>query len=79
MKVEELIGCQVWVKKGGLPEHIGRISSVLKSVHLESIASSVTASSFRIDLASGDVIETTGVNLCKIDHEGYIRENARRS
>lgn len=79
MKVEELIGCRVWVKNAGLPEQIGQISRVLKSVHLEGIASSVTDSSFRIDLASGNVIETTGVNIRKIDHEGYIPENARRS
>lgn len=77
MKVQELVGSKVWVKERGLAERVGHISSVLKPVDLEEIESSVTASTFRIEMASGGVVETTGVNISKIEHAGYVQESAK--
>jgi hypothetical protein len=45
-------------------------------VVLEDIASSVTASTFKIELCTGDVIQTTGVNIVNIEHEVFLRETA---
>jgi hypothetical protein len=68
MDIKDLIGRKVWVKqRGELDERPGRISSVPRPVILESIQSTITASTFRIDLPSGDVLETTGVNIVRIE------------
>ena len=68
MDIKDLIACKVWVKqRRGLDERPGRISSVPRPVILESIQSTITASTFRIDLPSGDVVETTGVNIVRIE------------
>jgi hypothetical protein len=72
MKVQELVGAKVWVKDRFLPRHKGRIASILKAIDLDDIGSSVTASIFRIELTSGDIIETSGFNIIQIDHAGYI-------
>ena len=44
---------------------------------LENILSSVTASTFRIELESGDSIETTGVNLLNIENQPFWEEKAK--
>jgi hypothetical protein len=68
MNLKDLIGRKVWVKlRGELEERPGRISSVPRPVILESIQSTITASTFRIDLPSGDVLETTGVDIVRIE------------
>jgi hypothetical protein len=77
MKVQELVGAKVWVKDRFLPRHKGRIASILKAIDLDDIGSSVTASIFRIELTSGDIIETSGFNIVQIDHAGYIQESAK--
>ena len=74
MELQGLIGSEVWIKKRGLPDDVGRIASIPKEVVLEDLASSVTASTFRVELRTGDVVETTGVNILKIDHEEFQRE-----
>ncbi len=71
MEIQEFVGSKVWVKRRGLPDHVGHITAVSKPVLLEDIASTVIASTFSIKLASGDAIETTGVNILKIEHAGY--------
>jgi hypothetical protein len=68
----------MWVKLRGGPDHLGRISSIPEPVVLENIESTVTASTFRIDLSSGDVVETTGVNILRIDHGQYQKESASK-
>ena len=65
-EVEDLVGSKVWLKPRGLPETTGYISSVVKPVNLEDIQSSITMSTFRIDLPSGDVVETSGFNITGI-------------
>jgi hypothetical protein len=75
MKVQDLVGAKVWVEQPGRAEHVGYIASVLKPVNLEEIESSVNASIFRIVLESGDVVDTSGFNISKIEHAGYIEES----
>jgi hypothetical protein len=76
MELRELIGSHVWIKQRSSPDQVGRIASILKTVVLEDIASSVTASTFQIELRTGGVVQTTGVNILKIDHEGFLKETA---
>jgi hypothetical protein len=47
------------------------------AVELSDVEASVNGSIFRIALASGDVVETSGFNLTYIGHAGYMRESAR--
>lgn len=70
MKVEDLIGAKVWVKQGSGAEYVGVVSSVPKPVDLDIITSSITASIFRINLSSGEVIETSGLNITGMEKEG---------
>ena len=74
MTVEDLVGSKVWVKQANGPEHVGYISSVTKAVPAENIKSAVNESTFRIDLESGDVVETAGIWFSRIDNADYIRE-----
>ena len=60
MDVKDLIGRKVWVKRRGM----SRISSIPR------MESTFAASTFRIDLPSGDVLETAGVNVVMIDQKG---------
>jgi hypothetical protein len=76
MELRELIGSRVWVKQRSSPDSVGRIASIPRPVVLEDIASSVIASTFKIELRTGDVIQTTGVNILKIDHDGFVKETA---
>ncbi len=75
MKVEDLVGAKVWVEQPGLAKHVGYIATVSKPVNLEDIEASVDASMFRIVLESGDVVDTSGLNLLEIEHAGYIEES----
>ena len=75
MELQELIGSQLWIKQRGLPEDVGRIASIPKEVVLEDLASSVTASTFRVELRTGVLLKTTRVNILKIDHEEFQRES----
>jgi hypothetical protein len=76
MKVEELIGSNVWVKGDQFRSVSGKIKDIPNSVNLDDIQSSVSQSTFRIEmLSSGDVIEMSGSDLLKIDHAGYVQES----
>ena len=75
MEVHDLVGSKVWVKEQGLAEHVGYIAVVSKAVDREDIETSINASTFIILLESGDLLETAGFNLSKIEHAGYVRES----
>jgi hypothetical protein len=76
MKVEELIGSNVWVKGDQFRSVSGKIKDISNSVNVDDIKSSVSQSTFRIEmLSSGDVIEMPGSDLLKIDHAGYVQES----
>jgi hypothetical protein len=79
LKLEDLIGSQVWMKPRGLPEVSGYITAVPKAVYLETIDSSISVSTFRIALASGDVVETSGFNITHIENAEYNRISTRRA
>jgi hypothetical protein len=74
MEVHDLVGSKVWVKERGLAERIGYIAAVWKAVDHEDIETSINASTFIILLESGDLLETAGFNLSKIEHAGFIKE-----
>jgi hypothetical protein len=78
LKLEDLIGSQVWIKPRGLPEVSGYIIAVPRAVYLETIDSSISVSTFRIALASGDVVETSGFNIKRIQNPEYNRISTRR-
>jgi hypothetical protein len=71
MNLEELIGAEVWVKQAFGPEHHGTIYSVTKPVEAANIMDSISVSTFKINLDSGDVLETSGFNITGIDKEGW--------
>jgi hypothetical protein len=78
MNVEELIGRKVWIKSDQFRSVPGKIESISNTVDLEDIKSSVSQSTFRIEMLSGDVIEIPGSDISKIDHVGHIRESPPR-
>jgi hypothetical protein len=76
MKVEELIGSNVWVKGDQFRSVSGKIKDISNSVNVDDIKSSVSQSTFKIEmLSSGDVIEMPGSDRLKIDHIGYVQES----
>ena len=76
MKVEGLVGCKVWIKMDQFRSVPGKIESMSNTVDLDDIKSSVSQSTFRIEMASGDVIEVLGSNISKIEHAGMRRVGA---
>ncbi len=79
MELQQFVGSRVWIKRRGQPDHEGRIAGIARPVLLEDIASTVTASTFKIALPCGDAIETTGVNILRIEHAAYPEKPARRT
>jgi hypothetical protein len=75
MKVEELIGSKVWVKRDRFRSVSGKIEGMSNAVNLDDIKSSVSQSTFRIKMLSGGVIELPGSDILKIDHAGYVQES----
>jgi hypothetical protein len=73
MKVEELIGSKVWIKSDQFRSVPGKIESLSNAVNLDDIESSVSQSTFRIEMASGHVIEILGSDISKIDHASYSK------
>jgi hypothetical protein len=70
MKVQELIGSKVWVRKDQFRSVPGKIESMSNTVDLDDIKSSVSQSTFRIEMASGGVIEVLGSSISKIENAG---------
>jgi hypothetical protein len=70
MKVEELIGCKAWIKSDQFRSVPGKVESISNAVNLDDIKSSVSQSTFRIEMLSGHVIEILGSDISKIDHAG---------
>jgi hypothetical protein len=76
MKVEELIGSNVWFKNDRFRSVSGKIKEISNSVNVDDIRSSVSQSTFKIEmLSSGDVIEMPGSDLLEIDHANYAQES----
>jgi hypothetical protein len=74
MKVEELIGTKVWIKSDQFRSVPGEIKSMSNTVNLDDIKSSVSQSTFRVEMLSGEVIEMPGSDIAEIDHAGYVQE-----
>ena len=75
MEIHEiLVGLKVWVKERGQADRIGFIAGVREAVDHEDIETSINASTFIILLESGDLLETAGFNLSKIEHAGFIKK-----
>jgi hypothetical protein len=70
MKVEQLIGSTVWIKSDQFRSVPGKVESITNAVNLDDIKSSVSQSTFRIEMPSGHVIEILGSSISKIDHAG---------
>ncbi len=68
MKVEELIGSKVWIKSDQFRSIPGTIVSTSNAVDLDEIKSSISQSTFRVEVPSGDVIEILGSNISKIEN-----------
>jgi hypothetical protein len=70
MKVEELIGRKVWIKIDRFRSVPGKIESMSNAVDLDDIQSSVSQSSFKIKMPSGNIVEILGSDISKIEHAG---------
>ena len=70
MKVEELIGSKVWIKSDQFRSVPGKIESMSHAVNLDDITLSVSQSTFRVEVHSGDIIEVLGSNISKIENAG---------
>jgi hypothetical protein len=75
MKVEELIGSKVWIKKDQFRSVPGTIESMFNAVNLDDIKSSVSQSTFRIEMPSGNVIEILGSDISKIEMPATSEES----
>jgi hypothetical protein len=67
MKIEELIGSKVWIKRDQFRSVSGKIVGMSNAVNLDDIKSSVSQSTFRIEMPGSDIL--------KIDHAGYVQES----
>jgi hypothetical protein len=70
MKVEELIGRKVWIKIDRFRSVPGKIESTSNAVDLDDIKSSVSQSSFKIKMLSGNIVEILGSDISTIEHAG---------
>jgi hypothetical protein len=70
VKVEDLIGSKVWIKTDQFRSVPGKIESMSNAVNLDDIKSSVSQSTFRIEVHSGDLVEVLGSNISKIENAG---------
>jgi hypothetical protein len=68
MKVLELVGTRVWIRRDQFRKISGVISRVLKPVSREDLQSSIAESLFDIALPSGKVVQMLGAEICKVDH-----------
>jgi len=76
MKVDELIGSKVWIKSDQFRSIPGKIVSTSNAVDLDDIKSSISQSTFRVEMPSGDVIDILGSNISKIENVAASRENS---
>ena len=76
MKVEELIGSKVWIKIDRFRSVPGKIESTSNAVDLDDIKSSVSQSSFKIKMPSGNIVEILGSDISKIEHAARSQGNA---
>jgi hypothetical protein len=67
MKVEELIGSKVWIKRDRFRRVSGKIEGMSNVVNLDDIQSSVSQSTFRIEMPSGNILEILGSDISKIE------------
>ena len=75
MKVEELIGSKVWIKSDQFRSVPGKIESMSNAVNLDDIKSSVSQSTFRVEMPSGNVIEILGSDISKIEMPDTSQES----
>jgi hypothetical protein len=75
MKVEELIGSKVWIKSDQFRSVPGKIEGMSNAVNLDDIKSSVSQSTFRIEMPSGNVIEILGSDISKIEMPATPQES----
>jgi hypothetical protein len=68
MKVEELIGSKVWIKSDQFRSVPGKIVSTSNVVDLDDLKSSISQSTFRVEVHSEDVIEILGSDISTFDH-----------
>jgi hypothetical protein len=76
MKVEELIGSKVWIKSDQFRSIPGKIVGTSNAVDLDDIKSSISQSTFRIEMPSRDVIEILGSNISKIENAAASQESS---
>ena len=68
MKVLELVGTRVWIRRDQFRKISGVISSVLQPVSGDDLQSSIAESLFDIALTSGEAVQLLGAEICKVDH-----------
>jgi hypothetical protein len=67
MRVLELVGSRVWIRRDQFRRISGVISSVLKPVNRDDFQSSIAESLFDIVLPSGQALQLLGAQICTID------------
>ena len=75
MKVEELIGSKVWIKSDQFRSVPGKIEGMSNADNLDDIKSSVSQSTFRVEMPSGNVIEILGSDISKIEMPATSQES----
>jgi hypothetical protein len=67
MKVLELVGSRVWIRRDQFRRISGVISSVLTPVSGDDLQSSIAESLFGIVLSSGEAVQLLGAQICTVD------------
>ena len=75
MKVEDLVGIRVWLRRDQFRRVSGIISRVTTPVNRDNFQSSLTESIFRINLYSGEVIQVPGYGISKFDHGEHWKQS----
>jgi hypothetical protein len=68
MRVLELVGSRVWIRRDRFRKVSGVIANVLKPVSRDDLQSSIAESLFHVVLHSGQTVQLLGAQICTIDH-----------
>jgi len=68
MRVLELVGSRVWIRRDRFRKISGVIANVLKPVSHDDLQSSIAESLFHVVLHSGQTVQLLGAQICTIDH-----------
>jgi hypothetical protein len=68
MKVLELVGTRVWIKRDQFRRISGVICRVPRPASGDDLQSSIAETVFDVALSSGEIVQLLGAKICNVDH-----------